>query len=225
MEPPRPHRIAARALVLSAVVARAYLEEGAGDPHTEQLRAQILAWLSELDLSGAATAAEQKQLQRPVGRLAPREQVDASWLCEGLAVLAWGLGRAELPDADAHVDPRHVASSLGFLEASAGALLALPTLRPDEELALALARLTLIRERLAAFAQRPESIDLCALAEGAALGPLVLAGVPLQEGDLRIDGKPLAQASAERVAEVTSSAIERSRALAWVRGEGPLYGL
>jgi hypothetical protein len=160
-----------------------------------------------------------------VGRLSQREQVDASWLCEGLAVLAWSLGRAELPDPDAHVDPRQAAASLSFLEVGAGSLLALPTLRPDEELALALARLTLIRERLAAFAQDPRSIDLGALAQGAALGPLLLSGVPLQDGDLRLDGAPLARASLERVAEVTSSAIERLRALAWVRGEGPLYGL
>lgn len=225
MEPPRPHRIAARALLLSAVVARAYLEEGAADPHTEQLRGQIRTWLAELDLLPTATAAEQRQLERPVGRLSSREQVDASWLCEGLAVLAWALGRNELPEPDAHVDPRQVAGSLGFLEPSAGALLALPTLRPDEELALALARCTLIRERLAAFAQRPEALDLEALAQGAQLGPLVLAGVPLHGGDLRIDGAPLVQAHAERVAEVTSAAIERLRALAWLRGEGPLYGL
>jgi hypothetical protein len=213
--------VAARALVLCAVVARAYLEEGASDPHTEELRQQIRGWLEQLELGDALTAAERRQLERPVGRLSQREQVDASWLCEGLAVLAFALGQGELPLPDAHVDPRQVAESLGFLRATP--LRTVPTVRPEAELALAEARLNLVRDRLAAFAREPVAVDLEALARGADLGPLVLAGLPLQQGDLRVDGHPLVESPEERWRELLAAAEERARCMAWIRGTGPLY--
>jgi hypothetical protein len=166
---PSPNRLAGRALVLCAVVARAYLEEGADDPHTEQLRGQIRGWLGELGLHDACSERERKLLERPVGRLGQREQIDASWLSEGLAVLAWALGRYDFPQPDAQLDPRRVAEALGFLRESAGALLAVPTVRPEEELAVAEARLVLVAQRLTAFASDRSHLDLAALAKGAVL--------------------------------------------------------
>lgn len=225
MSAPSPNRLAARALVLCAVVARAYLEEGAGDAHTEQLRQQILGWLAQLELLDAPSAREKKLLERPVGRLGQREQVDASWLSEGLAVLAWALGRGDFPQLDDHVDPRRVADSLGFLHEAAGALLALPTVRPEQELAIAEARLTLVAERLHAFSQDRARLDLPAMAAGSALGPLVLEGLPLVEGDLRVDGRALSEAPEARWRELLDASVERARAIAWVRGNADLYGL
>lgn len=225
MTAPSPNRLAARALVLCAVVARAYLEEGAGDPHTEQLRQQILGWLRGLGLDDAPSERERKLLDRPVGRLGQKEQVDASWLSEGLALLAWALGRWDFPQPDAQLDPRRVAESLGFLREGAGSLLALPTVRPEEELAIAEARLTLVAERLHAFTQNRVAVDLHALAQGASLGPLVLSGLELIDGDLRVDGGPLARAPDERWQEMLDAAVERARAMAWARGNAPHYGL
>jgi len=222
---PSPGRIAARALTLCAVIARAYLEEAATDAHTEQLRKEMLAWLKGLDLMDELTQLERKLMDRPVGRLSPREQADASWLCEGLAVLAWALGRFELPHPDSEIDPRRVVESLGFLTDGAQALLTLPLLRPEDELATAEARLVLVRERLIAFSQTHEPVSLEALAQGAALGPLVLAGLPLANGDLRIDDKPLAQSDEDRWREALDAATERARSVSWLCGGGDRYGL
>ncbi|MBS2027995.1 MAG: DUF4272 domain-containing protein [Deltaproteobacteria bacterium] len=222
---PSPGRIAARALTLCAVIARAYLEEAAHDPHTEQLRKQMLAWLQQLDLMDELTQAERKLMERPVGRLSQREQADASWLCEGLSVLAWALGRFELPLPDSEIDPRRVVESLGFLTDGAQALLTLPLLRPEEELATAEARLVLVRERLVAFSQTREPVSLELLAKGAELGPLVLSGVPLADGDLRIDGKPLAQCEEDRWNEALDAATERARSISWLCGSGERYSL
>jgi len=224
MSPPSPSRIAARALAICAVVARAYLEEASADAHTEQLRKEIRGFVRELDCEDALREGERKLLDRPVGRLSQREQVDASWLCEGLAVLGWTLGRFELPLPDDHVDPKQVVDSLGFMrDEAAGSLRTVPTVRPPHELGLAQARLTLVRDRLRAFATEPGRVDLEALARGAELGELVLAGVPLAEGDLRIDGRPLNECPEERWREVLDAAEERCRAIAWICG-GETYG-
>ena len=185
----------------------------------------MLAWLQGLDLMDELTQVERKLMDRPVGRLSQREQADASWLCEGLSVLAWALGRFELPLPDSDIDPRRVVESLGFLTDGAQALLTLPLLRPEEELATAEARLVLVRERLNAFSQTREPVSLEALAKGAELGPMVLAGVPLADGDLRIDGKPLAQTDEDRWSEALDAATERARSIAWLCGGGDRYGL
>jgi len=223
MSAPSPSRIAARALALCAVVARAYLEEAAPDAHTEQLRKEIRGFIRELDCEDALRDAERKLLDRPVGRLSQREQVDASWLCEGLAVLAWTLGRFELPLPDDHVDPKQVVDALEFMRDAASSLRTVPTVRPPQELALAQARLTLVRDRLRAFATARGRVDLEALARGAELGELVLAGVPLADGDLRIDGRPLVECPEERWREVLDAAEERCRSIGWICG-GEAYG-
>lgn len=224
-EPPSASRVAERALALCAVVARAYLDEGGGDAHTEPLRAQMNTWLAELGLSRALLPRERSALDRPSGRLAAREQIEASWLCEGLAVLGFALGRMALPAPDAELDPRKLGEAFGFLDPRAHALLASPTLRAVEELALSEARLHLVCDRLLAFERSGAAIDLLALAAETELGRWVLEGIPLVDGDLRVGEVAVAQADPARVADARAAAVERVRAMSWILGRGPLYGL
>ena len=225
IDPPSALRVAERALALCAVVARAYLDEGGGDAHTEPLRAQLGTWLAELGVSHALLPRERSALERPTGRLAPREQVDASWLCEGLAVLGFSLGRLDLPAPDDALSPRRVGEAFHFLDPRAQGLLASPALRPPEELALAEARLHLAWDRLRAFEQTGAAVDLNALAAGTELGRWVLEGVPLHGGDLRMGDRALGDAEPARVAEARAAAAERVRAMQWILGKGPVYGL
>ena len=77
---------------------------------------------------------EWEVLQRPLGRLDQRMQIEATWRLEGLAVLAWALGRFEVPPHDQLVSLGPLWRSLGLLDVETGrALLAAPTLRTREE--------------------------------------------------------------------------------------------
>jgi hypothetical protein len=206
------------------VVARSYLEEAGADPHAEGLRRQILGWLGELDLLDALEAGERAALERPVGRLGERSQVDASWLSEGLAVWSWALGKTDWLSPEEDAEPKRVADALGFLRPEASALLSLPTLRPPEELEVAAARLELLHARLVAFAEKRVAVNLEAMASASELGPLVLTGLPLEGGDLRLGGRALAVVPEEEWRHALALAEERVRAGRWLVG-GPVYGL
>jgi hypothetical protein len=224
VQTPSARQIAERALTLCAVVARAYLDEGEDD-HAEELRGQIQAWLVNLKLDGALYPREGALLAMPLSLLARSDQVDASWLSEGLAVFAWALSRAGWPSLDAEVDVRSLADALHFLHPEAAEVLAQPQLRAPEELVLASARLELVHARLEAFARQRTAVNLEALAAQDPLGPLVLEEIPLLEGDLRLGDRPLARADESEWQRALSLAKERHRAVLWLTGAGANYGL
>ena len=44
-------------------------------------------------------------LKTPLGKLAKKDGVDTDWRTEGLAVLAWALGKYELPNYETQAGP------------------------------------------------------------------------------------------------------------------------
>lgn len=210
--------VARRALALCAVVARAYLEEGASDPHTHEIRDQLQRFLHDLSLNGALSERERGWLAMPVGALGERDAGEASWRSEELGIHAWALGRVSLSPTDALVEPKRLSDALGFLEAEAWNVLESPLAIDLEALLVTQARLQLVEQRLLAHQARPRHVDLSLLAERTEHGALLLSGLVLAEGDLAIDGAPLAQAPTERWEEVLFAAVERSRAVAWLLG-------
>ena len=132
--PPTPQRVYARALVLSAVVARGFLEQDAGNREAEALRLRIGSWLTYIGASTEAEPQEHALLQAPLGTLLPQQAGQASWHSEGLAVLAWGLGLYDLPRYDQFVDPKAVADAVGYLRDDAKAALASAALRQTAEI-------------------------------------------------------------------------------------------
>lgn len=208
---------ARRALVLCAVAARAYLEEGAGDAHAESIRTQLTSFVATVGLS--LEDAEKALLACPLGLLSRRAQEEASWRSEGAAVLSWALGRTALPPLDEDVEPKRIADALGFLKPEAIALVRDAQLKPAEELHLLSARQAWVEARLRAFLGNRKPVDLARLAAGSPLGTLVLEGLPLVEGDLGIKGQPLARAADEDVGRALAIAQERLRAAQWLTGE------
>ena len=86
--PPTPRRVAARALVMSAVVCRGFIETDAGEAEAEALRVRVVEWLGRIGVTDEAEPRELAMLNAPLGTLAPQQAIDAGWLSEGLAVLA-----------------------------------------------------------------------------------------------------------------------------------------
>ena len=95
---PSARRVALRALALAAVCSRAFLEQD--DPEEvdqEGERQRIEQWVIEVEgLDAELEPDEWRILQSGIEMLDDRAGVDAAWRIEGLAVLVWALGLAEL---------------------------------------------------------------------------------------------------------------------------------
>ena len=105
-----PAEIRTRILILAAILRRLGVENAAldeeGDPHADAFDER--EWLRDRGLTQALTPQEAAILDSPPGSIAPEAVVEASWLGEALVTLAWAIGAADMPPADATEDPRPV---------------------------------------------------------------------------------------------------------------------
>jgi hypothetical protein len=220
-EAPSPMRVARRALALTAVTIRAILEQDAGEPAAADTYQNLLAWLEDVKVGDELEPDEWEVLQRPLGRLDPDMQVNSSWRLEGLVVLAWALGRFEVPPHDRLVELQPLWQSLGgFDYEAAEALLADSQLRPLEEIAALRNRLFAVHWRLRNFHLNCEVLDFADFARTCWFGPLDITGLPLVDGDLALQGERLDRAADEVFSAAHSAAQERHQAVNWLL-EGP----
>jgi hypothetical protein len=247
VHPPKPARVVRRALALTAVTARAILEQGGvnlgfGSPKWNPLpwfqhmlagqadqHQKLLQWVQLLGIHEEFEPDEWKVLQRPPGRLKPEQQINSTWRLEGLGVLAWALGRFELPPYEQLVKCHSLWRSVGMPKVAAcKGLLADPTLRPLPELQALRRRLLAINWRLTNFYVRPTAIDFIGVTEAsfgnydrtAWFSSQEVAQLPLVEGDLAIRGARLDRISPDEFSIARSIAHERHRAANWLC-EGP----
>jgi hypothetical protein len=247
VHPPTPARVARRALALTAVTARAILEQGGvnlglGGPKWNPLtwvrhalagqadqQRKLLQWVQLVGIADEFEPDEWEVLQRPAGRLQQQQQITSTWRLEGLGVLAWALGRFELPPLDQLVECHFLWRSLGMLDVAASkSLLVDPTLRPLPELQALRRRLLAINWRLTNFYVRPTAMDFIRVTEEsfgnydrtAWFSPQEVAELPLVEGDLAIRGVRLDRTSPGEFSIARSIAYERHLAGNWLC-EGP----
>jgi hypothetical protein len=219
--PPSAQRVARRALALTAVTARAILEQDAANPEAAETYRDLLTWVRDLALDDELEPSEWEVLQRPLGRLDPQAQIDSIWRLEGLVVLAWALGRFEVPPHDELVSLNPLWQSLGLLDVRvAKTLLAGPVLRPRQEIAALRNRMFALHWRLRNFRVNPGVMDFAKFARTCWFGPLDLTGLPLVKGDLALRGKRIDRADADVVSAAHSAAQERHQAANWL-WEGP----
>ena len=219
--PPTGDRVARRALALKAVTKRAILEQDPASLVSRRTHKDILAWVQDIGIGDELEPQEWEVLQRPLGRLDPRGQTDSTWRLEGLVVLAWALGRFEIPPHDQLVTTGPLWRSLGLLNAAgAREVLANPTLRPREEIGTLRNRLFALHWRLRNYNLDGKVLDFAEFARTCWFGPLDLTGVPLVEGDLGLRGERLDRASDDVFSSAHSAARERHQAANWL-WEGP----
>jgi hypothetical protein len=220
-EPPTAERVARRALALTAVTARAILEQDKDNPDTAETYKDLLAWVGDLALDDELEPDEWEVLQRPVGRLDERGQINSTWRLEGLVVLAWALGRFDIPPHDQLVSVNPLWRSLGLLDADAArALLANPTLHDREEIRTLRNRLFALHWRLHSFYLNQDVLDFAEFARTCNFGPLDISSLPLIEGDLTLRGERIDRAPEEVFSSAHSTAQERHQAANWL-WEGP----
>jgi hypothetical protein len=98
-----------------------------------------------------------------------------------------------------------------------------PSLRPGRQLDRMRERLFAVHWRLVEHRLRPGSIDFATFARTAWFGPLQIDSSMLVDGDLSIDGVPIARAMPKAVQRAASIAQERHQAINWVHGDDPIY--
>src|SRR5688572_14799475 len=214
MPVPSAARVANRALVLSAVSLRAYLEnEGARD--TGDYLKRMLAWLAQHDITSELEPRERSFLKARIGTLGAARAAHGLWQSEGLGVLAWALGHGSLPAFAAEVDQQRTAKRLGFMREPSvthhPALVALTDRRRYARLARAL------HWRLREAQLRRQHVDLEQVARTLPfVAPLLEADLPLVSGDLRLGRHAIHRAPPAAVQHALSISAERHIAANWL---------
>jgi hypothetical protein len=233
---PSVQRVARRALALTAVGARAILEQDGGvilkpgtsrwHPHywfsrRESQRLELVEWVRLVGIDDELEPDEWEVVERPVGGLEQGQQINSTWRLEGLAVLAWALSRQEMPAHDELVQVYSLLAKLGVLDVvAAKELLVHATLRPRGELAKLRNGLFALHWRLTDFRVNRKTIDFPEFAKTAWFGPLDVSNLKMIERDLAIQGKRLDRASADALSTASSAAHERHQAANWL-WQGP----
>ncbi len=217
--PPSPEKVAQRAIVLSTVCCRGFVERDRSNAkEAGALVKRACNWLRGLGLEEELSAWERQVLDAPFGTLPERDRINASWLSEGLVVLAWALGKAELPGVDEQCSPADTANCLGFLEPIDATVLKDPQIRPLSELQEYNEFIYNIHWRVRDFSLNRRRYDFESLAQKAWGEPVLRHGLVLRERDLCVNGVPISQSEESAWRALVSITQERHRASNWLIG-------
>jgi hypothetical protein len=140
-----------------------------------------------------------------------------------MVVLAWALGRAELPRYDQQCDPADVATKLGFLAERSATALAAPSLQAFEDIDELAGTYLAIHWRLREYQRAPGFIDFASYLPQWALGPVRPSELDLIDNDLGICGDRIDRAPESSYFPALSIARERHQAFNWLLGFAPVY--
>ncbi|MBB1473743.1 DUF4272 domain-containing protein [Luteimonas sp. MC1782] len=222
---PRPgaRHVHARALALASIACRAALEQDPGDPEAEAMHLRLRAWLDATHLMAALEPAEVELITTPLGRLADKAAIDASWRAEGLYVLAWAMDLQPGLAHDRLVDPVAAAEVVGFLHDTPLDRDPAPQLRGERALDTFAAQQLALHWRLRDWQLHPQPMDFAAFVRECSWASLDVDESALLDGDLAIEGVRIDQADDEQLQRCLSIAGERHQAANWLLGGDPLY--
>jgi len=221
VEPPSAEKAARRALALSVVCCRAFVEGDKGHPDRAwNLARDAREWLSSLHLEGELTEWERGLLDTRFGAISDQDRIDATWLSEAVAVFAWALGARPEPALDEQCDPAAESGHLGFLAPAEETALNNPALRSVEELAAYNEFLYTVHWRVRDCSLLRTSCDFRAIALKAWGEPVHKFGLELKNDDLALDGVPITELRESDFRRLDSIVRERHRASNWLIGHG-----
>jgi hypothetical protein len=138
-------------------------------------------------------------------------------------VLAWALGRYELPAYDVPAAPYEAAETIGFRKPAIDTVLAAARLRAAAELSSLADDLFALHWRLREYSLVGKAIDFASFAKTAWFGPLPVSHLRLAASDLEIRGAPISRAPESAWREAMSIARERQQAANWLTGQEEIY--
>lgn len=215
--PPSAERVARRALILSVIACRG-MTDVEQDPGSSDLSERSYDWLIQLGLEPELSAWERRILTTPFGSLEAKDQINAGWLSEGLTILAWALGKTDLPPFDSQCDAPEIANQLGFLEAREHTALFEPSLLSTEKISDYNEFIYNLHWRVRDYSRAKTYYDFEALARKAWGEPILRYGLRLLEKDVALKGSPLPEVSEADFHDLRSITQERHRASNWLIG-------
>ena len=223
-----PEVVAIRAVILSALAYRGYLEldEDQDDElGADEDRFELIGWLRDEELIDHVEPTELAMLQAPVGTLDEAEALAATWATEALAPLSWALGlTATLAPPDQPVDVAALRDLLPSPGSPVGGLIGGASLRGEAVIAAARETAELwhwratVQELLTAAAPADRNDLVTAVQETAAEGAALNILPPPARGDLPVNGQPYALAADHEM--LATIAEWRLQALNWLCGFG-----
>jgi hypothetical protein len=221
--PPTAERVAARAMVLSAVSCRGAIEKDAGKPGAEELRQQILPWLEQIGAADELEPAEKTLISTPLGELDRKRSMNASWQSEGMHVLAWALHCAKLHPVHIQCDPAEIANEMGFLGDRDRTPMQSPIMRKTVEIEKWADTYLTLHWRLRLLESDPGPKDFVSCVAACTWGPLRLDQLELVNNDIAIDGVLIDQLDFNKYRTILSIVQERHQAFNWLLGFEQLY--
>jgi hypothetical protein len=214
--------------VYSMALGQCYLAcramiDGDPDPEAQEMADRILTFTREAGIYDTYEPAEVRLLQAPFGSLPRRERVALSWAVEGVAVMAWALGKAALPPFDTRTQGAPIGCALGLFQHGSPEFLQEAKLRSPADIQMCALSYTVLSWRLAQYLQHREKVDFAARLREPDGPHMIVDGINLQGGDLAVDGMPLDQIEEDRLVEVCSIVRERHKAFRWLLGYDKSY--
>lgn len=218
--PPSADTVARRALILSVIACRGIVEGDKENPEgAAKLADRSYQWLISLGLEPDFSDWERTVFNTPFGQLSDQDRVNASWLSEAVVVLAWALGKTDLPDFSEQCDPAGSANSLGFLQPVEATVLNGPELLPPEVLQEYNEFVYNVHWRIRDFSLNGKSYNFESLANKAWGQPLLRHGLTLAEDkDISLNGISLSKTSESEWRPFASITRERHQASNWLIG-------
>ena len=217
--PPSAEKVARRALILSVIACRGIVEGDKQDPDgAEKLANRSYQWLLTLGLEPDFSDWERIVFNTPFGHLSDQDRVNASWLSEAVVVMAWALGKIDLPAFTEQCDPAGSANSLGFLQPSETTALNSPKLLPPEALQEYNEFIYNVHWRIRDFSINKKGYDFESLARKAWGEPITRHGLTLSENDISLNGVPLSKPAESEWRPFSSITRERHQASNWLIG-------
>jgi hypothetical protein len=210
--------------VYSVALGQCYLAcramiDGDPDPGALEMAGKILPLTHKAGVFETYDPAEVRLLQAPWGSLPRTARVALSWAVEGVAVMAWALGKAELPPFDIRCEGAPVGSALGLFQLEGSEALRDATLRDPAEIEAHALNYEVLSWRLEQFLETRQRIDFATrLKDSIILHSIAGDFTLLEDGDLAVDGAPLVEISEERLSEVCAIVRERHKAFRWLLG-------
>lgn len=170
-------------------------------------------WMEGLTLD----AGEKRFVNAPFGTLQPYQRIEASWLVEGMAVLAWALELSELPSFYQKTNGAVVSMALGIFQSDAKERIERATLRNPDEIVMGARTYGSLLWRLSEYLKERKPVEFSKKLTDPD-GHLLVDGLEFLNGDLAIEGLSLDQTPDEKLSLIGAIAYQRNRQFRWLLG-------
>jgi hypothetical protein len=206
------------ALFLSYMAYRGAVD-GETNPRAAELVAKIPAlfkqdWIEGLTLEPP----EQRFIDAPFGSLTAQVRFESSWWVEGMAVLAWAVGQADLPPFYRKVNGAKVSVALGIFRPGALERVTQAALRDENEILMGARTYDALVWRLSQYLQDAKPAEFYKKLTDDEGRHLTIDGLEFLEGDLAVEGRPLGSVGTDELQEIAGIVYERNRRFRWLLG-------